>query len=103
MYAIIRTGSKQYRVAKGDVIDVELLGSEPGDDVLFKDVLFLQTGTVSKVGAPTVTGCVVRGKMVGVVQGPKVFAMKYKRRKNYHRKVGHRQQYARVEITDIAA
>lgn len=101
MYAIIRTGSKQYRVEKGSVIDVELLDAEQGNEVVFNEVLLLSSGDTVKVGTPFVQGCTVKGKMVDEVSGPKVFAYKYKKRHNYHRKVGHRQNYSRVEIVDI--
>jgi len=100
MYAIIETGGKQYRVEKGDVIDVELLEVE-GDKVEFKNVLFLNNGSTPKVGLPHVAGSTVTGKLLQPVRGPKVINFKYKKRKNYRRKVGHRQDYLRVEITEI--
>ena len=100
-YAILRTGGKQYRVTPGDKIHVELLPSSEGDKVEFDEVLFYTDGKASKVGAPKVEGCMVVGKHLGEVRGPKVIAFKYKRRQNYRRKVGHRQNYARVEITAI--
>lgn len=100
MYAIIETGGKQYRVEKGDVIDVELLGVEKGE-VEFKNVLFINDGSATKVGKPHVNGCVVLGELMQEVRGPKVLNFKYKKRKNYRRKVGHRQNYSRVKITEI--
>ena len=99
-YAIIRTGGKQLRVAAGDVIDVELLGQERGP-VEFSDVALLSDGGSVKVGTPHVEGCKVLGELVDEVKGPKVIAFKYKRRKNCHRKVGHRQPYSRVKIIAI--
>lgn len=99
-YAIIRTGGKQYRVRQGDVIDVELLGTDEGE-VRFEDVLFMTDGKEHRVGKPTVDGCVVKGECVAEVKGPKVIAYKYKRRQNYHRKLGHRQRYQRVKITGL--
>lgn len=100
MYAIIKTGGKQYRVQKGQIIDVELLqGDEAG--VKFEEVLFLNNGTDSIVGEPTVSGCTVMGEKLGTVKGPKIDTLKYKRRKNNYRHWGHRQQYTRVRITDI--
>lgn len=101
MYAIIETGGKQYRVEKGDIIHVELLDAEPNSKVTFGHVLFFNNGSTSKVGGPHVKGCVVHGEMVKEVRGPKVIAYKYKQRKNYRRKVGHRQDYSMVKITDI--
>ncbi len=102
MYAIIRSGSKQYRVKKGDVIHVELFDALPGTSVAFNDVLFLggANGAI-KVGAPTVSGCVVKGEYLNDVKGTKIQAVKYKRRKNQYRKFGHRQTYAQVKIVDI--
>ena len=100
MYAIIKTGGKQYRVAKGDVIEVELLPAE-NNLVAFDQVLFLNDGSKIEVGKPTVNGCQVKGELLENTLGPKVIAFKYKRRKNYRRKVGHRQKYAKVKITDI--
>lgn len=102
MYAIIKTGGKQYRVAAGDIIDVELLGTEKNSQVEFKDVLFLNDGNSVKVGVPSLPGCVVLGEVLDEVKGPKVVTFKYKRRKMYRRKVGHRQRYSRVKITEIA-
>jgi large subunit ribosomal protein L21 len=101
MYAIIKTGGKQYRVAAGDIINVELLGVENDSQVQFKDVLFFHDGAQAKVGAPVIAGCVVNGEVLGESKGPKVVAFKYKRRKMYRRKVGHRQRYTRVKITGI--
>jgi ribosomal protein L21 len=101
MYAIIQTGGKQYRVEKGDVIDVELLESAAGGKVTFKEVLFLNNGGTIKLGNPHVPQCLVHGEFVSEVKGPKVIAFKYKERKTIRRKVGHRQRYSRVKITDI--
>jgi len=103
MYAIIQTGGKQYRVEKGDVIDVELLGIDAKGAVEFKEVLFINDGKAVKIGSPVLDKCVVRGEVVGEVKGDKTIAFKYKRRKNYRRKVGHRQPYSRVKITAIEA
>jgi len=100
MYAIIESGGKQYRVEKGDVIDVELLETEAGKKVEF-NVLFLNTGNAAKIGTPYVSKSMVHGELVQEVKGPKVIAFKYKRRKPIRRKVGHRQRYSRVKITEI--
>ncbi len=101
MYAIIETGGKQYRVEKDDVIYVELLGQEPNSKVTFDRVLFVNNGSAIKVGHPHVSGSAVHGELIKEVRGPKVIAYKYKQRKNYRRKVGHRQNYSMVKITDI--
>jgi large subunit ribosomal protein L21 len=104
MYAIIRSGSKQYRVKKGDVISVDLLEAEPGNAIEFREVLFVgETGGAVKVGAPTVAGWMVKGEMVSEVQGPKIQSVKYKKRKNQYRKFGHRQRYTQVKILDIVS
>ena len=101
MYAIIETGGKQYRVEKGDIIDVELLDSQAGQKVEFKHVLFLNNGSEAKIGNPHISTSIVVGELVQEIKGPKVIAFKYKRRKPIRRKVGHRQRYSRVKITDI--
>lgn len=101
-YAIIKTGGKQYRIAEGDEIDVELLESETGSDLLFNEVLFVNSGSEVFVGQPHLSGWTVAGEIVTPTVGPKVVSMKYKRRKNQRRKFGHRQHYVRVKITRIA-
>lgn len=102
-YAIIQTGGKQYRVEAGDVVDVELLNAEPKANVEFKEVLFFSNGEEKKVGTPVVEQAVVRGVVKEIVRGPKVINFKYKRTKSStRRKVGHRQTYTRVEITELA-
>jgi large subunit ribosomal protein L21 len=102
MYAIIETGGKQYRVEKGDVIDVELLKNHTSEGTVeFKQVLFIQDGTQVKLGSPYLAQSVVKGNLMAEVKGPKVIAFKYKKRKGYRRKVGHRQRYSRVQITEI--
>lgn len=101
-YAIIQTGSKQYRVAEGDVIDVELLGLQPKETFEFDQVLFVYDGSHSHVGSPVVQGFTVKGELVSDVKGPKVVAFKYRRRKDSRKKIGHRQQYSRVKIVQIA-
>ena len=99
MYAIIETGSKQYRVEKDSIIDVELLGDKK--KIEFDQVLLFSDEEVKEVGTPYLSNCKVLGEVIGDVQGPKVISFKYKKRKNYHRKRGHRQEYHRVRITDI--
>lgn len=101
MYAIIETGGKQYRVEKGDVIDVELLDAKAGEKVEFKHVLFVKNAEAAKIGNPHVAKSLVQGEMMQEVKGPKEIAFKYKQRKPFRRKVGHRQRYARVKITEI--
>jgi large subunit ribosomal protein L21 len=102
-YAIIKTGGKQYRVAENDVIDVELLDKDDGTQVEFADVLFVNDATGIHVGKPIVSGYLVRGTILGTVQGEKITSVKYKRSHNQYRKFGHRQRYSRVQITGIGA
>ena len=104
MYAVIETGGKQYRVKKGDVIDVER-GPQVGDDgsVEFDRVLMVGGSDDDlSVGTPTVEGAVVRASAVAEVRGPKIQVFKFKRRKGYRRKTGHRQNLLRVRIDEIA-
>ncbi len=101
MYAIIRTGSKQYKVQEGDEIDVELLKTAEGNSVEFDEVLLFNDGTNVKVGTPHVNGMLVEGEVVGTTKGPKVIAFKYIRRKATSKKIGHRQKYLRVKIKKI--
>lgn len=101
MYAIIKSGGKQYRVAKGDVISVELLGAENGAEVEFGDILFLNKGKEPKVGSEIGNQSKVTGKVLGMVSGPKVTSVKKKIRQTRQRKFGHRQKYTQVEITGI--
>lgn len=102
-YAIIKTGGKQYRVAENDVIDVELLDAELGSKVEFAEVLFFHDGATAHVGAPSVAGCTVKGELLDFVKGDKITSVKYKKRKNYRKKWGHRQNYARVKITTLGS
>lgn len=100
MYAIIKIRGKQYRVAVGDVIDVDLLGEEIGAKVSFADVLFVNNGSESLLGEPNISGYVVVGELVDLVSGPKVTSVKYIPG-NHRRKIGHRQHYSRLKITHI--
>lgn len=102
-YAVIETGGKQYRVQKDDVVSIELLdGVEASQTVEFDRVLAVNDGSGLKVGKPTVEGAKVTAEALEIFRAPKVVAFKKKRRKGYHRKVGHRQDLLRVKITAIA-
>ncbi len=102
-YAVIETGGKQYRVQKDDVISVELLeGVEAGQQVEVGRVLALNDGSGLKIGTPVVDGAKVMADVVEEFRAPKVVAFKKKRRKGYHRKVGHRQNLLKVKIASIA-
>jgi large subunit ribosomal protein L21 len=103
MFAVIKTGGKQYKVAAEDKITVMTLAGEAGDTVTFNEVLMLVDGETMKVGAPTVAGVTVSGEIVKQDRGPKVIAFKKRRRKNSKRKRGHRQDLTIVRITGIAA
>jgi len=99
MYAIIETGSKQYKIKAGDIIDVELLDDK--QSVTFNNVLLLSDGEKLEVGAPYVVGAKVSAKVIGNVKDDKVTTFKYKNKTNYHRTIGHRQNYTRVQIEGI--
>ena len=100
MYAIIETGGKQYRVQEGDVITVEKLNAAVGETVCFDHVLVLGEGEGIQVGTPYV-GTAVEGKVVEEGKGKKVIIFKYKAKKDYRKKQGHRQPYTMVEITGL--
>ncbi|MED9822886.1 MAG: 50S ribosomal protein L21 [Christensenellales bacterium] len=100
MYAIIATGGKQYRVSEGDVIYIEKIDAAVDSTVSFDVLLVGNEGDV-KVGTPVVEGAKVEGKVVGQIRGEKIVVFKYKAKKNYRRKQGHRQPYTKVEITKI--
>ena len=100
MYAVIVSGGKQYRVSQGDVIYVEKLDQEVDSTVSF-DVLMLGGEDGVEVGTPTLSGAKAEGKVVAQVKGEKILIYKYKSKKNYHRRAGHRQAYTKVEITSI--
>ena len=100
MYAIIATGGKQYRVSEGDVIYIEKIDAQVDSTVSF-DVLLMGNDGDVKFGTPVVEGVKVEGKVVGQIRGEKIVVYKYKSKKNYRRKQGHRQPYTKVEITKI--
>lgn len=100
MYAVIRTGGKQYRVAEGQTLRVEKLPGAEGEGVAFDEVLMLG-GDSPRVGQPTVKGAKVEATIKSHYRGPKIVVFKFRRRKNYRRKNGHRQPYTDVLITGI--
>ncbi len=101
MYAVIKTGGKQYRVQQGDVIFVEKLNAQADEAVTFDEVLLVGDADQSKVGTPVVEGAKVEGKVLAQVKGKKIVVYKYKAKKNERKKQGHRQPYTKVEITAI--
>ena len=101
MYAVIETGGKQYRVTAGDTLEVERLETEAGKPHTFDRVLLVANDGKVTVGAPTLSGAKVVADVTQHFRGEKKIAFKMKRRKGYHRTVGHRQELTRVKITDI--
>ncbi|HEX9295036.1 MAG TPA: 50S ribosomal protein L21 [Polyangiaceae bacterium] len=102
MYAVIKTGGKQYRVIEGQKLRVERLPGNPGDAVSFDQVLFLG-GDSPKIGQPLVNGASVTAEILGQDRAKKIIVFKLRRRKNYRRKQGHRQPYTELKITGIKA
>ena len=102
MYAIIATGGKQYRVSQGDVIYIEKVNQDVDTAISF-DVMMVENNGDVKVGNPVIDGVKVEGKVLAQVKGEKIRIYKYKSKKNYHRRAGHRQPYTKVEITAINA
>lgn len=103
MYAIIRTGGKQYRVSEGDVLNVEKLNVEEGQEVVFDEVLTVVNDGDVKVGVPTVAGAKVTAKVAKQGKADKIFVFKYRAKSNYRKRQGHRQPFTQVEITSIEA
>jgi large subunit ribosomal protein L21 len=100
-YAIIKTGGRQFRVAEGDTLDVDLLDVEPGKTATFGDVLMFADGKSVTHGNPLIAGAKVTAEVVEQRKDKKVIAFKYKRRKGYHRTVGHRRKLTRLKIKSI--
>ncbi|MGC9332856.1 MAG: 50S ribosomal protein L21 [Anaerolineae bacterium] len=103
MYAVVKTGGKQYRVSPGDTIDVEKLPYEVGDQVELDKILLVANGPEAKIGQPLVDGAKVKATVTRQAKGPKVIVFKYRPSKRYRRKKGHRQHYTRLRIDEIVA
>lgn len=105
MFAVIRTGGKQYKVAKDDVIQVERLAHEPGASITLDEVLLVGGGEggTTVAGTPLVAGAKVLAEVVDQTRGPKIIVFKKKRRQNYRRRKGHRQDLTLLKITEISA
>lgn len=101
MFAVIRTGGKQYRVTPNDIIEIERIAGEPGDIVELVEVLLLGGDGGPQTGSPTVAGALVAAELVEHIRGEKIIVFKKKRRKNYRRKNGHRQLLTMLRITEI--
>jgi large subunit ribosomal protein L21 len=101
MYAIFRALGKQFKAEKGKTLRLPLMSAEPGSKVTFDEVLLSSDGETIKAGAPLVKGAKVMAEVVGDGKEPKIYVFKFKRRKNYRRKTGHRQKFTEVRITDV--
>jgi large subunit ribosomal protein L21 len=97
-YAVVETGGKQYRVQKGTVLAVELLGGDAGSKVTLSRVLAISDGTELTIGTPDISGSAVTAEIVEQFRAPKVISFKKKRRKGYHKKIGHRQSLTRIKV-----
>ena len=103
MYAIVNTGGKQYKIKQGDVLRVEKIPGEVGSPVSFDKVLMYSDGENVNIGRPVLDNVAVKGHIVYQGKGKKIIVFKYKRRKRYRRKLGHRQQYTEIKIDSIEA
>jgi large subunit ribosomal protein L21 len=103
MYAIFRTGSKQYRAEKGATLQIDRQAPKEGEKIEFTDVVLVHDGQKAKVGTPVVQGAKVLGEVVKNFRGEKIRVFKYRRREGYHRTRGHRSNLTLVKITDIVA
>ncbi len=103
MYAIVECGGRQYRAEEGSSFPVEKLAHEVGDQIELKNVLMLVNGDDVKIGQPTVSGVSVKATVVDQFKGKKIFVWKYKPKKRYRRRQGHRQNYTRLRIDEIIA
>ena len=101
-YAVIKTGGKQYRVSQGDKLRVEKLAGNVGDAISLGEVLLIGSGDAIKIGMPTVGGAKVEAKIIAQDRGEKIIIFKFRRRKNYRRKTGHRQPFTALEITSVS-
>jgi large subunit ribosomal protein L21 len=101
MYAVFRTGGKQYRAGKGDKLKIEKLDAAEGDSVEFDEVLLVGEGDSVRIGTPLVAGGKVTGKVLAQARDKKVDVIKFRRRQNYRRTHGHRQAFSLVEITGV--
>ena len=102
MFAVFQSGGKQHRVAEGDVVKLELLSAEPGEEVVFDKVLMVANGDDVNVGSPYVEGSQVKAEVVRNERDKKVRIIKFKQRKDYMRRQGHRQWFTEVKITGIS-
>jgi len=101
MYAVIKTGGKQYKVSEGEVLNFEKIEGDKGDTVSFDEVLMVSGGDEVRVGTPHVEGAKVIGEIISQIRGPKIIVFKMKRRKGYKKKTGHRQDLTSLKIKEI--
>ncbi|MCL4562855.1 MAG: 50S ribosomal protein L21 [Chloroflexi bacterium] len=101
-YAIIESGGKQYKAVEGSQIEVDLLQLQPGESCVLDQVLLVVDDEAVSVGAPTVKGAHVQATVVGHTKGPKIVVFKYRPKKHYRVKTGHRQQYTRLQVESIS-
>ncbi|MBI1389137.1 MAG: 50S ribosomal protein L21 [bacterium] len=101
MYAIVQTGGKQFQVSPGDILEVEKLKADAGEEILLDQVLLIRDGENLQIGKPTVANAAVKAKVMAHDRGKKVIVFKLKRRKNYRRKKGHRQDFTRIRVVEI--
>jgi large subunit ribosomal protein L21 len=102
MYAVIKTGGKQHRVSEGEMLNIEKIAGDKGDEVVFNEVLMVADEGNIRVGTPLVEGARVVGEIVAQMKGPKINVFRMKRRKGYHKKTGHRQQQTSMKIKQIS-
>lgn len=103
MYAVIKTGGKQYRVEKGQTLRIEKLSAEIGEEVIFNDVLLLSDEGKFKVGTPSLSGITVTGKVIAQGRAKKIHIIKFRRRKHHLKRMGHRQSFTAVQISAIGS
>ncbi len=103
MYAVIKTGGKQYKVENGSTLRVEKLDGDAGAKITFEEVLLVADGENVQIGTPSLTGAKVQAEILGQEKGEKLIVFKFRRRKAYRRKNGHRQSYTAIKITGIQA
>lgn len=103
MFAVFQSGGKQHRVSEGDVVQLELLDAQPGEEIVFDKVLMVANGDSVDVGEPYVDGSQVKAEVIRIDRGKKIRIIKFKRRKDYMRRQGHRQWFTEVKITGISS
>jgi large subunit ribosomal protein L21 len=103
VYAIIRDRGMQYRVEEGQVLEIDLLSADPGSTIELSEVLLVGGGSDVKVGAPVIEGARVKAEVLGETKGEKIVVFRYRNKKRYRRRVGHRQRYTQIKVTSISA